>query len=61
MAAAVFFLFSGQVIWSVALVMAVGSLIGGVLGGRFAGWIRPVLLRWIVVAAGVVIAVLYMV
>jgi hypothetical protein len=41
--------------------MAVGSLIGGVLGGRFAGWIKPIVLRWIVVSAGVVIAVLYLV
>jgi uncharacterized membrane protein YfcA len=49
------------VIWSVALVMAVGALIGGVLGGRLAGWVRPIVLRWIVVSAGVVIAVLYMV
>jgi uncharacterized protein len=60
MAAAIFFLFSGQVIWPVALVMAVGALIGGVLGGRLAGWIQPNVLRWIVVSAGVVIAVLYM-
>jgi len=61
MAAAIFFLFSGQVIWSIALVMAVGALIGGVLGGRLAGWISPIVLRWIVVSAGVVIALLYMV
>jgi len=61
MAAAIFFLFSGQVVWPVALVMAVGALMGGVLGGRLAGWIRPNVLRWIVVSAGVVIAVLYMV
>ena len=61
MAAAIFFLFSGQVIWSIALVMAVGALIGGVLGGRLAGWIRPIVLRWIIVSAGVVIAVLYMI
>lgn len=31
-AAAVFFIFSGQVIWSTALVMAIGALAGGVLG-----------------------------
>jgi uncharacterized membrane protein YfcA len=60
MAAAIFFLFSGKVIWPIALVMAVGALIGGVLGGRLAGWIRPIVLRWIVVSAGVVIAVIYM-
>jgi uncharacterized protein len=60
-AAAIFFLFSGRVIWPVALVMAVGSLIGGFLGGRLAGWVQPIVLRWIVVSAGVVIAVLYLV
>jgi uncharacterized membrane protein YfcA len=58
-AAAIFFLFSGQVVWSVALVMAVGALAGGVLGGRLAGWIKPVVLRRIVVTAGVVIGLIY--
>ena len=61
MAADVFYLFSGQVIWPVALVMAVSSLMGGVLGGRLAGWVRPVVLHWIVVSAGIVIAALYMI
>jgi uncharacterized protein len=60
-AAAIFFIFSGQVVWSVALVMAVGALVGGALGGRLAGWIRPVLLRRIVVTAGVIIALVYFV
>lgn len=59
LAAAVFFLFSGQVIWSVALVMAVGALIGGTLGGRFAGRIRPSTLRWTVVVIGVVVSSVY--
>lgn len=58
-AAAVFFLFSGQVVWPVALVMAVGALIGGAIGGRLAGKIRPIALRRIVVTAGVVIAVIF--
>jgi uncharacterized membrane protein YfcA len=61
MAAAVFFLFSGQVIWSAALVMAIGALIGGVLGGRLAGRIRPSTLRWTVVTIGVVISIIYFV
>lgn len=60
-AAAIFFLFSGQVIWSVALVMAVGALIGGMLGGRLAGRIKPFTLRWTVVIIGVVIAIIYFV
>ena len=40
-AAAIFFIFSGQVVWSAALVMAVGTLIGGTLGGQLAGRIEP--------------------
>jgi uncharacterized membrane protein YfcA len=60
-AAAIFFLFSGKVVWSAALVMAVGALIGGALGGRLAGRIKPALLRWIVVGIGVVVAVIYLV
>lgn len=58
-AAAVFFLFSGQVVWSVAMVMMVGALLGGSLGGRMAGRIRPDILRWTVVGAGVFIAAIY--
>jgi uncharacterized protein len=60
-AAAVFFLFSGQVVWLAALVMAVGALLGGALGGKLAGKIRPETLRRIVVTAGVVIAIVYFV
>ncbi|MDQ2692197.1 MAG: sulfite exporter TauE/SafE family protein [Chloroflexota bacterium] len=61
LAAAIFFLFSGQVIWSAALVMAVGALIGGILGGRLAGRIKPATLRLTVVLIGVVIAIIYFV
>lgn len=60
-AAASFFVFSGKVVWPVALVMAVCALIGGTMGGRLAGRIRPVVLRTIVVIIGVVIAGIYLV
>jgi len=60
-AAAVFFVFSGQVLWMVALVMAIGALAGGALGGRLAGKIKPVTLRRIVVAIGLVVACIYFV
>ena len=60
-AAAVFFLFSGQVIWTAALVMAVGALIGGMLGGRLAGRIKPSTLRWTVIIIGVIISIIYFV
>jgi uncharacterized membrane protein YfcA len=58
-AAAIFFLFSGQVLWTVALVMAIGALIGGNLGGRLAGKIKPSTLRWTVVGIGVIVSILY--
>lgn len=58
-AAAVFFLFSGRVVWPAALVMAVGALTGGVLGGWFAGRVRPEMLRRVVVVIGVTVAVIY--
>lgn len=60
-AAAIFFLFSGQVVWSAALVMAVGALLGGALGGRLAGRIQPRTLRWMVVTIGVIVSIIYLV
>jgi len=59
--AALFFLFSGQVVWSAAIVMAIGALAGGALGGRLAGRIQPSVLRWLVVTVGVVVALIYLV
>ncbi len=59
-AAALFFLFSGQVVWLAAAVMAVGALAGGALGGRLAGRIQPSLLRRIVVVIGVTVAIIYL-
>ena len=44
-----------------ALVMAVGALAGGALGGRFAGRIRPLMLRRIVVTVGIIVAMIYLV
>ena len=60
-AAAVLFLFSGQVHWLAALVMAVGAIAGGVLGGRLAGRVRPATLRLVVVTVGVVVGLAYLV
>jgi len=59
-AAAVFFAFSGLVVWPVALVMAIGALMGGALGGRFASRIKPSTLRWIVVIIGTIVGVYYL-
>jgi uncharacterized membrane protein YfcA len=59
-AVAVFFLFSGQVVWLAALVMAIGSVAGGALGGRLSGRISPSALRRIVVVVGLAAAFIYL-
>lgn len=59
LAAAIYFAFSGEVYWWVAFVMIFGSVLGGWIGGKLAGSIKPELLRWIVVSAGLIAAVIY--
>jgi uncharacterized membrane protein YfcA len=59
LAATVFFLFSDQVIWAAAGIMAVGALIGGAIGGQLAGRLRPVVLRWTVVCVGIALSIYY--
>lgn len=58
-AAAIFFLFSGQVNWGVAGVMAVSALIGGTAGGKLAGRANPTALRWIVVSVGLIVSIIF--
>ena len=59
--AALFFVFSGKVVWSVALIMAVGALLGGAIGGKLASKIKPATLRWIVVIIGFLVGIIYLV
>jgi len=59
LAAAIYFVFSGKVDWWIAFVMAFGSISGGLLGGKLAGKIKPEMLRWIVVSAGLIAATVY--
>jgi len=60
-AAALFFVFSGQVNWMVALVMAGGALLGGAIGGKLASKIKPNVLRLIVVIIGFTIGIIYLI
>lgn len=55
--AAAFFATSGEVVWSLVLVMAPASLVGGAVGGRLAGKINPLVLRAVVVICGLAVAV----
>lgn len=58
-AAAAFFVVSGEVVWPVALGMAIASIVGGLLGGKFARAVNPLLLRRTVVLLAVVLAIIY--
>ena len=60
-AAAIFFVFSGQVVWIAAAVMAVGAVVGGVFGGKLARFVKPQVLRAIVITIAVIVAVVYLV
>ncbi len=60
-AAAIFLMFSGQVVWSAGLVMAIGALLGGMAGGQLATRVRPVVLRRIIVTFGILVALIYLV
>ena len=55
--AALFFMTSGKVVWSLVLAMAPASLIGGQIGGRVVTRIPAKPLRAVVVAFGVAVAV----
>ena len=58
-AAAIIFLFSGQVLWGTALVMMICALLGGAAGGKLANKVNASVLRWMVVGIGLVVAIVY--
>lgn len=54
--AACFFVFSAKVAWGFVAVMAPASLVGGHVGGLLAGRLNPKVLRAVVIAFGVAVA-----
>ena len=58
--AAIYFCFSDQVNWPVAIVMFFGSIVGGLFGGKTATIVRPVILRWAVVVVSFTVALIYL-
>ncbi len=60
LAAAIFFVFSGKVVWIAVPVMMVGALLGGVLGGRLASRIKASTLRTVVVIIGYIVGLIYL-
>ncbi|HUD72859.1 MAG TPA: sulfite exporter TauE/SafE family protein [Dongiaceae bacterium] len=51
---------SGRVAWGIALLMAVAALVGGAIGARLAGRLRPAALRFAVVGVGVAVGLIYL-
>lgn len=58
-AAAVFFLFSDQVHWIAAAMMAVGAIAGGAIGGHLATRVNSTALRRVMVGLGLVLSAVY--
>lgn len=58
--AASFFVFSGDVVWSLVLVMAPAALVGGAIGGRLVSRLNPRVMRVVVVVIGLVVAFYYL-
>jgi hypothetical protein len=59
MAASLFFVFSDKVNWTIAAIMAVFALLGGVAGGKLAGRVSAKTLRIVVVTIGIIVAIIY--
>jgi len=59
LAAAIFFVFSGKVVWELVPVMAAASIVGGVAGGRMVTVIDAGVLRVLVVGIGVAVAIAF--
>jgi len=57
--ATVIFVVMGVVDWTVALIVMVGSIVGGYVGGKFARRIPGEILRHMVTAAGVIFSAVY--
>jgi uncharacterized protein len=60
LSAAAFLVFSGRVEWSLVVVMAPASLLGGAVGGRLSTRVPANKFRWVVIAIGVAISIVYL-
>lgn len=59
LAAAIYFIFLGDIEWKICTIMIFGSLTGGWLGGKLAGKIKPEQLRLFVVIAGSIATIIF--
>jgi len=61
LSAAAFLVFTDKVEWTLVAVMAPAALIGGAAGGRLSTRLPAARFRWVVVAIGVAISIVYLV
>lgn len=59
--ATIYFLFSSKIIWSLALIMIIGSISGGYIGGKLVTKMNSDLLRWIIIAVGLSVGIYYLI
>jgi uncharacterized membrane protein YfcA len=59
MVAAGLFIARGLVVWEYALAMMAAAIVGGYAGARFALFLRPAIVRWVVIAIGFGLAAYY--
>ncbi len=59
-AAAIFFMFSDKIIYSLAFPMIVAAIAGGYLGGRFVNKVNPQILRYIIILTGLSVGTYYL-
>lgn len=59
MCAAVWYVAVGTIDWTPAVALAVGSLVGGAIGGRLAAKVPEVYLRWFAIVVALCVAVIF--
>jgi uncharacterized protein len=57
--AAVWYIAVGTIDWTPAAALAIGSLVGGAIGGRLASKIPEAYLRWFVIVVALIVAAIY--
>jgi len=57
--ASIAFLFTGHVDWRAAAIIAGGSLVGGLIGGKLASRVPEAVLRWSAIVVALAVAVVY--
>lgn len=56
-----FFIFSDQIIWHLALLMLIGSISGGYIGGKLVNKMNTNILRWIIILVGFGVGVCFLI